>query len=31
VTVEKDPTTNRSSVRRHDDAALVAAELGADD
>ncbi len=31
VTVEKDPTTNRSSVRRHDDAALAAAELGADD
>jgi len=29
VTVEKDPTTNRSSVRRHDDAALAAAELGA--
>jgi exonuclease SbcC len=31
VTVEKDPTTNRSSVRRRDDAALAAAELGADD
>jgi exonuclease SbcC len=31
VTVEKDPTSNRSSVRRRDDAALAAAELGADD
>ena len=31
VTVEKDPTTNRSSVRRRDDASLSAVELGADD
>ena len=31
VTVEKDPTSNRSSVRRRDDAALAAAELRADD
>ncbi len=31
VTVEKDPTTNRSTVRRHEDAALAAAELGGDD
>ena len=31
VTVEKDPTSNRSSVRHRDDAALAAAELGADD
>ena len=31
VTVEKDPTSNRSSVRRRDDAARAAAELRADD
>jgi len=31
VTVEKDPTTNRSSVRRREDVSLPTVELGADD